>query len=72
MPVVEPIQSAPSHPISLKSVLMLSSHLLSGLFLSGIPTNILYAFLISSMSAACSAHLILFNFITLIIFGIQV
>jgi hypothetical protein len=42
------IQSIPSHPISLRSILILSTHLHlglpSGLFPSGLPTNILYAF----------------------------
>jgi len=59
-------------PISLRFFLILSSHLHlglpSGLFLSGFPTKILYAFLLSSMRATCSAHLILLNMIALIIF----
>jgi hypothetical protein len=40
-----------------------------GLFLSGFPTKILYAFFISLMRATFRAHLILFDLITLIIFG---
>jgi hypothetical protein len=44
-PYPEPYQSTPSHPISLKSILILSTHLRlglpSGLFPSGLPTNIL-------------------------------
>jgi len=40
----------------------------SGLFLSGFPTQILYAFLISPTRATCPAHIIL-HFITLIKFG---
>jgi hypothetical protein len=48
------IQSTPSHPISLRSILILSTHLRlglpSGLFHSGFPTNILYAFLFSPHS----------------------
>jgi hypothetical protein len=44
------IQSPPSHPISLRSILILSTHLRfglpSGLVPSGFPTNILYAFLV--------------------------
>jgi hypothetical protein len=45
------IQSILSHSISLRSILILSTHLLhvlpSGIFPSGIPTNLLYAFLSS-------------------------
>jgi hypothetical protein len=44
------IQSIPSHPSSLRYILILSIHLRlglpSGLFTSGFPTNILYAFLL--------------------------
>jgi hypothetical protein len=49
------IQSTPSQPISLRPILILSSRLLLGLptgfFLSGFPTNILYAFLVSPKRA---------------------
>jgi hypothetical protein len=51
------IQSTPSHPISLISILILSSHvrlgLASGLFLPRFPTKIAYAF-VSHLSHACN------------------
>jgi hypothetical protein len=62
-------------PYSLWFVLILSSYLqldlLNGLFLSGFPTNILYAFLISFMCATCCTHLILFYLIILTTFSEQ-
>jgi hypothetical protein len=55
------IQSIPPHPISLRSILILFSHCLglpSGLFPSGFPTKILYAFLFFSHSCymSCTSH----------------
>jgi hypothetical protein len=55
-PTPEPDQSSPYHPIlSLRSILILSAHLRlglpSGLFHSGLPTKILYAFLFSPIHA---------------------
>jgi hypothetical protein len=67
------LQSTPSHPISLRSILILSSHLrlglLNGRFHSGSPTTILYAFLISPMRSTWPYHPILHYLITLTIFG---
>jgi len=59
-------------PISLRSILILSSQLRlilsSGLFPSDVPAKILYAFLISLMHVTCAVYLILLDLITLIIF----
>ena len=55
------IQSPASQPASLKSILILSSHVHPGfprgLSHSGFPTKILYAFLDCSIQAMCCAHL---------------
>jgi hypothetical protein len=62
-PYPEPDQSNPSHPISVRSILILSTQLRlglpSGLFPSGFPTNILQAFLLFPLHATCPAHIIL-------------
>jgi hypothetical protein len=57
----------PSHPISLRFILIMSPiyvfGLPSALFTSGFPTNILYALLLSPIRSTCPAHRILFDFI---------
>jgi len=69
------IQSIPPHPTSLKSILILSSHLRlglpSGLFPSGFPTKTLYMPLHSPTCTTCPAHPILLDFITHTILGEQ-
>jgi hypothetical protein len=72
-PYPETDQSNPYHPVlSLRSILM-PTHLCLGLpngfFLSGSPTNILYAFPFSLDRATYPAHLILLGLIILIILG---
>lgn len=58
------IQSAPTHPVSLRSILILSYHLqltlLSGLFPLNLPTKMCCAFLIF-MHCTCPVHLILLD-----------
>ena len=68
-----PIQSIYPHPTSWRSILI-STHLLlglpSGLFPSGFPTKTLYTPL-SPIRATCPDHLILLDFITRTILGLE-
>jgi hypothetical protein len=67
------IQSIPFHLISVGSILILFTHLHLGLhsllFHSGFSTNILHSFLFVPIRATCPVHLILLDFIILIILG---
>jgi hypothetical protein len=68
------IQFIPHHPVSLRFILILSTHLRldlpSGLFPSGFPTNILYTCIpLLHIRAICSAPLMLLYLIILIILG---
>jgi hypothetical protein len=72
IPILSQISVVHTAPFYLsKSMLMLSSHLLlglhSGLFRSGFPSSIQYAFMLSPMRATRPVHFILLDFI--IIFG---
>jgi hypothetical protein len=67
------IQSIQPHPVTLRSILILSSHLHlglpRGLLPYGFPTKILCAHLFFSMHATFPAHPILYDLIILIVFG---
>jgi len=70
-----PIQSIYPNPTSLRSILILSTHLRlglpSGLFPPGFPNKTLYIPLSPPIRATCPAHLILLHFITRTILGEQ-
>ena len=65
------IQSMPSHPVSLRYILILSSHLCLDfphcLSPSGFPTKTLYALLLSPIYATSPSHLMFLDFVNLII-----
>jgi hypothetical protein len=67
------IQSMSPHTISLRTILILFSHLRlclhSGLFPSGVPTETLYTFLFSPVHPTYPSRLILLDLIILIMFG---
>ena len=67
------IKFALSHRLSLRFILILSSHILlrlpSGLFFSGFPMRTPYAPLFSHVCATCTAHLIVHYFIIRVKFG---
>jgi hypothetical protein len=72
VPILSQINPAPPYPTSLRSILILSTHLRLGVpsgLIPGFLTNVLYAFLFSHVRATCPANLIILDLIILIILG---
>lgn len=72
-PYPESIQPITSQPVSLMSILILSSHqhldLAGGIYLSGFLAKLLYEFLSIATHATCPAHPIVLDSMTIIITG---
>ena len=70
-PILSQISAVHSdHPISWRSISILSSNLRPGLPL-GLPTKTLHTPVLSPIHATCTAHLILLDLVTRIVFGGQ-
>ena len=62
-------QSMPYHPISWRSILILSSHIPNALLPSDFPMKTLYTFIFTTTYAIWPTHLIFFDLITQTAFG---
>jgi len=68
---MNPVHTLPPYFSKIHSNIIFPStaSLPSGLFPSGFPTEILYTLLIYLLRGTCPAHIILLDFVTLIVFG---